>query len=64
MKKLEITAKSKEEKYRTLTIRTKITTLQQLDEMAALSNRSRNELINIFLEFGISNCIIRGAKER
>ena len=41
--------------YRTFSIRVKEETVQILDKVARDSNRSRNELINIFLEYGVSN---------
>ena len=44
--------------YRTFSIRIKEDTVKQLDEIARKTNRYRNELINIFLQFAISNCII------
>lgn len=40
--------------YKTFSIRVKEETVADLDELAAKSNRSRNELINIILEFGIA----------
>ena len=30
-----------------------------IDELSAATNRSRNELINIMLEFGVNNCEIK-----
>jgi len=44
--------------YRTFSVRIKESTVKQLDEMAAQTNRYRNELINVLLEFALSNCII------
>jgi len=44
--------------YRTFSIRIKEETVHQLDEIAEKTNLYRNELINIFLEFAISNCLI------
>ena len=40
---------------RTISVRLKQTTLDELDRLAAEANSSRNELINIFLEYGIKN---------
>ena len=44
--------------YRTFSVRVKEDTIRQLDEIAEKTNRYRNELINIFLEFAVSTCII------
>ena len=40
---------------RVISVRIKETTLAELDRIAAESNYSRNELINIILEHGINN---------
>lgn len=42
--------------YRTFSVRVKEETINGLESIAAQTNRSRNELINMFLEFGIENC--------
>ena len=60
-KKIIISKKSSlkgEDGYKTFSIRIKETTVDQLDEIAKKSNRYRNELINIFLEFAVANCEI------
>jgi len=60
-KKIIISKKSNlkgEDGYKTFSIRIKDTTVKQLDEIAKETNRSRNELINIFLEFAAANCEI------
>jgi len=44
--------------YKTFSVRVKEDTVKQLDGIVGKTNRSRNELINIFLEFAVSNCII------
>ena len=44
--------------YKTFSVRIKEDTVKQLDEIANKTNRYRNELINVFLEFAVSNCII------
>lgn len=48
-----------EDGYKIFSVRIKEKTAAALDGIAAESNRSRNELINIFLEYGISHSIIR-----
>mgnify|MGYP000700790051 CR=1 FL=1 len=44
--------------YKTFSIRIKESTLSELDQIAKKSNRSRNELINLFLEYGVTHCEI------
>ena len=61
-KKLQITKKSNlkgDDGYKTFSVRIKEETVQQLEEISQQTNRSRNELINIMLEFGIENCEIK-----
>lgn len=59
--KLHITRKNNlkgDDGYKIFSIRIKEETVKKLDEIAQETNRSRNELINIMLEFGIENCEI------
>lgn len=42
--------------YRTFSIRIREETVAGLDRLSAETNRSRNELINILLDFAIRNC--------
>ena len=49
-----------EDGYKTFSIRIKDETVAALDKIADESNRSRNELINIFLEYGTMNYEIVG----
>jgi len=61
-KKLQITKKSNlkgDDGYKTFSVRIKEETVQKLEEISKQTNRSRNELINIMLEFGIENCEIK-----
>ncbi len=44
-----------EDGHKTITVRIKESTLAKLDSIAAESNYSRNELINIMLEHGVDN---------
>ena len=44
-----------EDGNRVITVRIREETLQELDKLAADTNRSRNELINIILEHGVQN---------
>lgn len=59
MDKLKITKRSGlkgEDGYKTFSIRVREDIVDQLDKLAAETNRSRNELINKMLEFAIENC--------
>ncbi len=59
--KLKIAKRSKlkgDDGYRIFSIRIKEETVHKLDEISIKSNRSRNELINIMLEFATENCEI------
>ena len=47
-----------EDGNRIITVRIKEDTLTALDKLAAESNYSRNELINIILRHGVNNVII------
>ena len=44
-----------EDGFRTFSIRIKDELVNELDELAAKSGRSRNELIGMFIEFGLQN---------
>ena len=44
-----------EDGYRIITVRIREETLAELDRLAAESNRSRNELINLILAPGVRN---------
>lgn len=60
-KKLQITKKSNlkgNDGYKTFSIRVKEDIVDKLDDISVKTNRSRNELINLLLEFGIENCEI------
>lgn len=60
-KKLQISRRSNvkgEDGYKVFSVRIKDDVVARLDEIAQETNRSRNELINIMLEFGIENCEI------
>ena len=47
-----------EDGYKVFSIRIKDETIDKLNEIAKKSNRTRNELINILLDYAIDNCII------
>ncbi len=48
-----------EDGYKTFSIRVKEETVAKLNEMSEETNRSRNELINILLEFAINNSKVK-----
>ena len=48
-----------EDGYKTFSIRVKDDTVEQLDILSAKTNRSRNELIGILLDYAISNCEVK-----
>ena len=50
--------KKGEDGYKVISVRIKEGTLEQLDEIALKSNRSRNEIINIILENFAGNIVI------
>ena len=45
--------------YKTFSVRIKDETVKKLEEISKSTNRSRNELINLMLEFSIENCEIK-----
>lgn len=45
-----------EDGYKTFSIRIKEETVSKLDKLSTETNRSRNELINILLDYAIENC--------
>ena len=61
MNKLIINKKSLqgEDGYKVFSVRIKNETIMQLDNMSKETNRSRNELINLLLDFAINNCEIK-----
>ena len=48
-----------EDGYKTFSIRIKEETVSNLDKLAEQTNRSRNELINILLDYAINNCEVK-----
>lgn len=48
-----------EDGYRTFSIRIKDETVNKLDDLAKTSNRSRNELINILIDYALENCEVK-----
>ena len=48
-----------EDGYKTFSIRIKDETVANLDKLSAQTNRSRNELINILLDYAIKNSEVK-----
>ena len=44
--------------YKTFSIRIKEDLCSRMDEIAAQTGRSRNELVALFIEYGLDNCEI------
>lgn len=53
-KKLKITRKL-DDNYKVFSVRVKNDIIDKLDEISEQTNRSRNELINVLLEYGVEN---------
>lgn len=49
--------------FRVFSVRLQEKTIQRLDELSAQSNRSRNELIGILLNYALDRCIIEEEAE-
>lgn len=48
-----------EDGYKTFSIRIKDETVEQLNRLATDTNRSRNELINLLLDYAIDHCEVK-----
>ena len=48
-----------EDGYKTFSIRIRDKTVTDLDTLSKETNRSRNELINILLDYAIENCEVK-----
>ena len=48
-----------EDGYKTFSIRIKDESVAKLDNLSKATNRSRNELINILIDYAIENCEIK-----
>ena len=60
-KKLKITKRSNikgDDGYKVFSIRIKEDVLNILDDISIKTNRSRNDIINMMIEFGIAKCEI------
>ena len=61
MEKLVIAKKSLrgEDGYKTFSIRVKDETVEALEHIVKMTNRSRNEIVNILLDFAIAHAEIK-----
>lgn len=48
-----------EDGYKIFSIRIKEDTVKRLEELSSETSRSRNELINIMLDFALDNCEVK-----
>lgn len=53
-----------EDGYKTFSIRIKDTVVERLDNISSKTNRSRNELISMFLEYALDRCVIEEEPRR
>ena len=63
--KLQISKRSAikgDDGYKTFSIRIKDETVERLDKIADETNRTRNDIIGLMLDFGINNCEITDGK--
>lgn len=67
LKKLQISKRSGlkgDDGYKVFSVRIKEETVERLEDIVKATNRSRNELINMMLEFGVENCEIIDSEEK
>ena len=48
-----------EDGYKTFSIRIKEETVEKIDALSDVTNRTRNELIGILLEYAVDNCEVK-----
>ncbi|MBQ7035992.1 MAG: CopG family transcriptional regulator [Clostridia bacterium] len=48
-----------EDGYKTFSVRIKDETVSKLNQLSEETNRSRNELIHILLEYAVENCQVK-----
>ena len=48
-----------EDGYKTFSVRIPEETVRRLDDLSENTNRSRNELINILLEYAMDRCVVK-----
>lgn len=52
-----------EDGHRVISVRLRKEIVENLDDIAARTGRSRNELIGTFLTFALNNCVVEDGKE-
>jgi metal-responsive CopG/Arc/MetJ family transcriptional regulator len=52
-----------EDGYKVFSIRIKEDVVEKIDEIAAQTGHSRNELIGTFIEYALNRCVIDGTKD-
>ena len=63
-KKRNLIIKSRiDDEYKIFSVRINKRITDELDNVSAKTNISRNRLIEIFLEYGLENCVIEESKE-
>ncbi len=63
-RKLIITKKLKgEDGHKVFSVRMKDETVERLEEIARRTNRSRNDLINLLLDYAMDYCVIQDENE-
>lgn len=62
--KLTITKLKGDDGYKIFSIRVREETIQKLNQISADTNRSRNEVINMMLEYGIENYEVKEPKDK
>lgn len=52
-----------EDGYKTFSVRVLKETVERLDEIAARTGHSRNELIGMFLAYALDHCVVEGSEK-
>lgn len=50
--------------HKIFSIRVKDETIERLDELVQITKRSRNEIINMMIEYGLENCTIDDSTQK
>lgn len=50
--------------YKVFSVKIKEETVERLEKLVMETNRSRNELINMMLEFGLDNCEVKNPNSK
>ena len=53
-----------EDGYKVSSMRVKEDTIHRIDKISSLTERSRNELIGIFLDYALEHCEVDDVKEK